>query len=137
MDRRKERREMLKDVIYSVVSNKCPQCHQTNVFETNNAFNFKRFDKMNESCSHCGVKYEKEPGYFQGAMYVSYGLTAGWFMITWALDTFLFQLEIWQYLTFFAASVVILMPIWFRISRLIWINMFIPFNENEIKTIKK
>lgn len=128
---------MLKDIIYSVVRNKCPQCHQTNVFETNNAFNLKRFDKMNESCSACGVKYEKEPGFFQGAMYVSYGLTAGWFMLTWAVDTFLIKSETWQYLTFFVISIIVLMPLWFRISRLIWINMFIPFNENEIKTIKK
>lgn len=128
---------MLNDVLYSVVRNKCPQCHQTNVFETNNAFNLKRFDKMNESCSHCGVKYEKEPGFFQGAMYVSYGLTAGWFMVTWAINTFLFQSEAWQYLTFVGISLVILMPLSFRISRLIWINMFIPFKGNDFKTIKK
>lgn len=128
---------MLKDVLYSVVRNKCPQCHQTNVFETNNAFNLKRFDKMNESCSACGVKYEKEPGFFQGAMYVSYGLTAGWFMLTWAVDTFIIKSETWQYLTFFVISIILLMPLWFRISRLIWINMFTPFKGNEFKTLKK
>lgn len=128
---------MLKDVLYSVVRNKCPQCHQTNVFETNNAFNLKRFDKMNESCSACGVKYEKEPGFFQGAMYVSYGLTAGWFMLTWAVDTFIIKSETWQYLTFFVISIIVLMPLWFRISRLIWINMFTPFKGNEFKTLKK
>lgn len=128
---------MLNDIFYSVLRNKCPQCHQTNVFETNNAFNLKRFDKMNESCSHCGVKYEKEPGFFQGAMYVSYGLTAGWFMITWALDTYIFKSETWQYLTFVGISLVVLMPLSFRISRLIWINLFIPFKENEFKKNKK
>ncbi len=123
---------MLTDIFYSVIKNKCPQCHQANVFETNNPFNLKRFDKMHESCSHCGVKYEKEPGFFQGAMYVSYGLTAGWFIITWALDTFIFKSETWQYLTFVIISIILLMPLTFRISRLIWINFFIPFNKNKI-----
>ena len=29
---------------------------------------------MNERCSVCDLKFEREPGYFLGAMYVSYGL---------------------------------------------------------------
>jgi hypothetical protein len=29
---------------------------------------------MNEKCSHCGLKYQIEPSFFYGAMYVSYGL---------------------------------------------------------------
>jgi hypothetical protein len=29
---------------------------------------------MNESCSICHLRYEREPGYFLGAMYISYGL---------------------------------------------------------------
>ena len=122
---------MFKDVIYSVLKNKCPQCHQTNVFETNNPFNLKRFDKMHESCSHCGIKYEKEPGFFQGAMYVSYALTSGWFMVTWALDTFIIKSETWQYLTFVVISLIVLMPLMFRISRLIWMNFFIHYDKNK------
>jgi len=31
---------------------------------------------MNERCRHCGFKYEREPGYFLGSIYVNYGLTA-------------------------------------------------------------
>jgi len=29
---------------------------------------------MNELCPECGLKFEREPGYFLGAMYISYGL---------------------------------------------------------------
>jgi hypothetical protein len=29
---------------------------------------------MNERCPRCGLKFEREPGYFLGAMYVSYAL---------------------------------------------------------------
>ena len=128
---------MLTDVFYSVLKNKCPQCHQTDVFVTHNPFNLKKFDQMHESCSCCGVKYEKEPGFFQGAMYVSYGLTAGWFMLTWALDTFLFHSEIWQYITFIVVSMIVLMPLTFRLSRLIWMNFFIHFDKTKSLTFKK
>jgi hypothetical protein len=30
---------------------------------------------MNETCPHCGVRLEPEPGFYQGAMYVSYANT--------------------------------------------------------------
>lgn len=123
---------MLKDVFYSTLWNKCPQCHQTNVFKTNNPFDLKRFDKMNETCSCCGVKFEKEPGFYQGAMYVSYALMAGWFIVTWAFDTFVTKSEIWQYLTFFILTTILFMPLTFRISRLLWINFFIHYDKSKI-----
>ena len=31
---------------------------------------------MNERCPHCGVKFEREPGFFLGSIYINYGLTA-------------------------------------------------------------
>lgn len=122
---------MLKNKLYSVLWNKCPQCHIGSVFISNNPYNLKRFDKMNVSCNCCGIKYEKEPGFFQGAMYVSYALMAGWFIITWAADTFIFKSETWQYLTFVISTVILFMPLTFRTSRLLWMNFFIKFDKNK------
>ena len=31
---------------------------------------------MHETCSHCGTKFEREPGFFLGSIYINYGLTA-------------------------------------------------------------
>lgn len=31
---------------------------------------------MNETCSHCGLTYEREPGYFLGSTYINYGWTS-------------------------------------------------------------
>jgi hypothetical protein len=31
---------------------------------------------MNANCPHCGVKFEREPGFFLGSIYINYGLTA-------------------------------------------------------------
>jgi len=87
---------------------------------------------MNESCSVCGLKYEKEPGYFFGAMYVSYALMVGWFVITWIADSFIFHSETWQYLTFVIITIILFMPLTFRISRLIWLNLFVKYNKNTI-----
>lgn len=31
---------------------------------------------MHDHCSECGLKYEREGGYFLGSIYINYGLTA-------------------------------------------------------------
>lgn len=123
---------MLKDVLYSTLANKCPQCHQSNVFVTNNPYNLKRFDKMNVTCDCCGVRFEKEPGFYQGAMYVSYALMVGWFVITWVFDTYVTQAEIKYYLAFLITTTILFMPLTFRISRLLWINFFIHYDKSKI-----
>lgn len=121
---------MLKNIFYSVLWNKCPRCHKGDVFQVNNPYNLPRFDKMHESCSCCGEKFEKEPGYFFGAMYVSYALMAGWFMVTWAVNSFMVNASTLWYLIFVCATIVLFMPMTFRISRLLWMNFFVPYNKN-------
>ncbi|ADB17584.1 hypothetical protein Psta_2919 [Pirellula staleyi DSM 6068] len=37
---------------------------------------FKGLLAMHDSCSHCGTKFEREPGFFLGSIYINYGLTA-------------------------------------------------------------
>jgi|ERR1017187_4362516 uncharacterized protein (DUF983 family) len=123
---------MFKDIFYSTLWNKCPRCHKTNVFITNNAFDLKRFDKMNDTCDCCGLKYEREPGYFYGAMYVSYALMVGWFVITWGVDSFIIHSETWQYLTFLISTIILFSPITFRISRLLWLNFFVKYDKSKM-----
>lgn len=31
---------------------------------------------MYPNCTHCGLQYQREPGYFLGSIYFNYGLTA-------------------------------------------------------------
>jgi uncharacterized protein (DUF983 family) len=38
---------------------------------------YRGFPKVHERCLVCNLKFDREPGYFLGAMYVSYGLGLG------------------------------------------------------------
>jgi len=43
---------------------------------------------MHERCPACGLRFEREPGYFLGAMYIGYGLALATivtfsFMLSW------------------------------------------------------
>jgi uncharacterized protein (DUF983 family) len=50
---------------------RCPRCRAGNIFRYSI---FRGFPRMHERCPVCDLKFEREPGYFLGAMYVSYGL---------------------------------------------------------------
>ena len=49
----------------------CPRCRLGKIFRSSI---FRGFAALNERCSICGLKFEREQGYFLGAMYISYGL---------------------------------------------------------------
>ena len=46
----------------------CPLCGRGGLF--------RGFLAMNEHCPHCQVKFEREPGFFLGSIYINYGITA-------------------------------------------------------------
>lgn len=66
--------------LYSIFAMKCPRCHEGDVFETRNPY--KKMTALKETCPHCGLRYEKEMGFFFGAMYVSYMLNIALFVTT-------------------------------------------------------
>jgi hypothetical protein len=79
---------------------------------------------MHRTCPVCGLKFEREPGYFLGAMYFSYTLAVITIGILMILGVLLFPAL--SYLTIFIiASVAFLpfVPLIFRYSRVIWMHM--------------
>ena len=86
--------------------------------------------------SSCGLLFEKEPGFFYGAMYVSYAIMVAWFVFTWGVNVFFIGVGAFAYLTFLGLSIILLMTPTFRISRLLWMNFFTRFGEED-KTILK
>ena len=62
------------NISYSTLANKCPRCHQGEVFKEKNPYKLNKMFSLHETCSHCQLKYEREPSFFYGAMYVSYAL---------------------------------------------------------------
>ena len=47
---------------------RCPQCGQGRLFSG--------WFRMPRQCESCGLKFEREPGYFLGSIYFNYGVTA-------------------------------------------------------------
>ena len=71
--------------VLNVVKCKCPNCNEGKVFSgQGNVFLFK-MPIMNERCSECNFKFEKETGFFFGAMFVSYALAVAQMIISLVL----------------------------------------------------
>lgn len=112
--------------VYSVLLGVCPRCQEGKVFK-NAPFKSIDFTEMNDRCEHCSQAFEPEPDFYQGAMYVSYGLSSAVFLFVGVL--MLFYLDLGYILTFSIMGVIaiLLLPIIFRVSRLIWLNIFVNY----------
>ena len=85
--------------------------------------------KMHDQCSHCKTKYQIEPSFFYGSMYVSYGVGIAFAVAAFIISYFIFESSL---TTAFIAIVVTLigfMPVIMRLSRNIWINLFMSYDK--------
>jgi uncharacterized protein (DUF983 family) len=57
--------------VQSILRQRCPRCRAGTIFRYSI---FRGFPKMHDRCPVCDLKFDREPGYFLGAMYVSYAL---------------------------------------------------------------
>ena len=87
---------------------------------------------MHEKCVHCGELFNKEVGFYYGAMYVSYGLNIAYGIALFLVMVVLLKLNVMVFLFSFLGLVLVLFPITMRTSRLMYINLFVSYD----KTIK-
>lgn len=121
--------EYHKTKLYSILNNKCPHCHKGDFFKTSNPYNLNKFSRMNSRCSLCNEDFQREPGYYFGATYVSYGLTVGFGIVLFILLCVIFDVEAIPFLLIYSALLIILLPLFYRYARLIWINFFVNYEK--------
>jgi len=112
----------MKKIIENLMYEKCPNCGEGRVFENPGNVLLFKVPKMNEHCPQCGHRFEKEPGYFTGAMYVSYGLCIVEMFILCSFSI-LIGISIDYMMYALITLVVLLWTFNFRKSRVIWMNL--------------
>ncbi|WP_242916963.1 DUF983 domain-containing protein [Pontibacter liquoris] len=114
--------------LYSIVNMKCPRCHEGDLFPKGTLFKVQKFADMYETCPCCGLHYEPEPGYYYGAMFVSYGLTTAVVIGLWLLlDMLMDEVTMTAFIISLIVVLLLLTPLLFRLSRAIWINFFVSY----------
>lgn len=111
------------NIFLSVMAEKCPHCGQGHVFKKSTGL-FK-MPEMHEACPACHYKFEREPGYFLGAMYISYGIAVLAGIITFLLLRFLApQLPTIYIPVTMIAVIAAIAKKNFRLSRVIYMHLF-------------
>lgn len=117
--------------LYSIFRFKCPRCHEGEVFESRNPYDLSRMFKMKDTCSNCGFRYEIEPGFFYGAMYVSYGYTVAVFVATYIIMNLIYDPSIIDVVIALAILLVIGSPLIFRLARITYLNLFVKYRPEK------
>lgn len=115
--------------IYSIFTGYCPVCHGESMYKESNPYKLGKVFEMHERCSKCNTKYKMEPSFFFGAMYVSYGVGVAVSVAAFIIAHFFLGADLLASFFSIVAALVVLMPIIMRLSRNIWINMFINYDE--------
>ena len=79
---------------------------------------------MHVHCPTCGLKYEREPGFFIGAMYVNYAFTVAIVIAVGIALNILGLYTLYAFVGSIVALVFLFMPILFRFSRIIFLHFF-------------
>ncbi len=88
----------------------------------------KRFMAMYKQCAYCGQSFMPEPGYYFGAMFVSYGLNAAYLIAVWVIMYFFMsEVSAWVMIGLIIGLIIGLLPVTFRLSRVLWIYIFIRY----------
>ena len=114
----------------SILTGSCPKCQKESMYEDKNPLHLSKVLKMNENCSHCGFKYQIEPSFFYGAMYVSYGLNVAVGIAAFIVSFVFFGANIEQSFIAIIVTLVLLFPFVLRLSRNLYINMFVSYDPN-------
>lgn len=108
----------------AVLQGKCPQCREGNLF-THGPYNLKHFMKTHKHCAVCDVRFEREPRFFDGAMYISYALSVGLFLVSAYIIYSFFNPDSENvYLIAIISEVFLLYPLMFRYSRIFYLYIF-------------
>jgi hypothetical protein len=115
--------------LYSILFGYCPRCHNEFMYQTKNPYFIFSTLKMKKDCNHCKLIYKMEPSFFYGSMYVSYGVGIGFALIAFLLSILLFGFNLIYAFGFISISQILLLPIILRLSRNIWINIFVRYDS--------
>ena len=112
----------------SILTGTCPKCQNESMYQDKNLLHLANVLKMNEKCSHCGLKYQIEPSFFYGAMYVSYGLNVATGIAAFIISYLMFGATLKVAFITIIAAIIVLFPFILRWSRNIYINMFVAYD---------
>ncbi len=114
-------------LLNSVFSKKCPKCRMSKLFVE--PMMLSKPLEMNDRCLVCGQNFLPEPGFYYGAMFISYLISSFFFLFVAGITIIYFGFTVEGA---FALIIFIglFLYLWLmRISRSIWIHIMIKYDK--------
>jgi uncharacterized protein (DUF983 family) len=102
---------------------KCPACGNGDIFRYP-VQNIAHFAEMHPACPVCKVSYHPEPGFYFGAMYITYAINVVLVVVVGALANYVLDIRSIFQLLIIAIAAVLITPFSFRFSRILWLYWF-------------
>lgn len=102
---------------------KCPRCKKGDIFHYP-LIHISKFSEMNSHCPQCNVSFTPEPGFYFGALFVSYAFNVGLMVAISVLLYFFINPADWVYGVSLVVASVIFIPVSFRYSRILFLYWF-------------
>lgn len=107
-----------------ILKQRCPRCRRGALF-THSALNLSHFTEMPPACPVCGQAYEPEPGFYWGAMYISFAFSTGIMLaVGLAVYYLLGDPDTWVYTAAVAVVALLCTPLSLRYSRTLMLYLF-------------
>ncbi len=109
---------------------KCPTCYEGDLFVDSNSLHLKNLHLMHKKCKECGQDINPEPGFYTGAMYVSYAFAVGLFLFFFFVFEIKYPLSGIVFISSYALTLLVLAPFIFRYSRVIFLHLFYNYKPD-------
>ncbi len=121
-----------RSVLSSILKLHCPKCRKGQLFHSGKISKPGSLFAMYPTCGHCHQSFEPEPGFYFGAMFVSYGINTLLFIASWITLTLVYpSYSLFLLLVLLVGIVLLSLPLSFRLSRSIWLALFVRFDPHQ------
>lgn len=108
---------------------RCPRCGATRLFDG--------LFHMRDVCANCHLRFEREPGYFVGAIYVNYGLTVVAMVIGFLLLEHFAGLTASSQLPIWIGFAIVFPLLGYRYSKSLWLSVEFLINPEEPAPLRR
>ena len=109
----------------------CPRCRKGVLFQFRGLVSPSKILAMKKCCGVCGLKYMIEPSFYFGAMYVAYAISVMVALTVFLWGSNVFHWGIKSNLSLVFGVLLITAPFQLRLSRSIWIHIFVKYDNDE------
>jgi uncharacterized protein (DUF983 family) len=109
-------------LIWRALRLRCPRCGKAKMF--------RGLFQMHENCPACHLKFEREPGYFLGSIYINYGLCALLTTIAWMVLQLGYDVEARPLAYGLLVFCIVFGVVFFRYARALWLALDCRFEDD-------